>query len=191
MRIVQKSLIVLGGLAVLVVSTSFVARSASEPAPDKNSVKVEGELGFSEFKGYEGWQVISVSQHNNVIAAVLGNPQMIRAFQAGIPGNGQPVPDGARMAKIHWVATTSETAPTPTTVSGDLHDVGFMVKDSKRFADSAGWGWAAFQYDAATHAFRPSSQEDHPPQEHDAKCGLACHTIVKNRDYVFSQYGER
>lgn len=191
MRIAQKSLIVLGGLAALAACMSFVARSASEPAPDKNSIKAEGGLGFSEFRGYEGWQVISVSQHDKVIAVVLGNPQMVRAFQAGIPDDGRPFPDGARMAKIHWVAKTSETAPTPTIVSSRLHDVGFMVKDSKRFADSAGWGWAAFQYDAATHTFRPSSQEDHPPQEHDAKCGLACHTIVKNRDYVFSQYGER
>jgi hypothetical protein len=191
MRTPHLQMLVLGGLAALAVSTALVAHAALTSATNKDSVKVEGGLKFAEFKGYEDWQVVSVSMHGQVIAAVLGNPQMIRAYKAGIPGNGQPVPDGARMAKIHWVATASKTAPTPTTVSGELHDVGFMVKDSKRFADSAGWGWAAFQYDPAAHTFRPSSLDDHPPQEHNAKCGLACHTIVKNRDYVFSAYGNR
>ena len=66
-----------------------------------------------------------------------------------------------------------------------------MVKDSKRFADSGGWGWAAFDYDAASDTFTPSNAASKPPQGHDAKCGFACHTQVKNRDYVFTEYGKR
>ena len=66
-----------------------------------------------------------------------------------------------------------------------------MVKDSKRFADSGGWGYAAFEYDAATDAFRPGTEADVPPQGNDAKCGFACHTIVKARDYVFTDYAHR
>jgi Cytochrome P460 len=66
-----------------------------------------------------------------------------------------------------------------------------MVKDSKRFADSGGWGWAAFRYDAAADTFTPATLADQPPQANDAQCGLACHTIVKNRDYVFTDYGKR
>jgi hypothetical protein len=66
-----------------------------------------------------------------------------------------------------------------------------MLKDSKRFADSGGWGWGAFEYDPAADAFRPATVADKPPQEHDAKCGFACHTLVKNRDYVFTDYGHR
>ena len=74
---------------------------------------------------------------------------------------------------------------------GALHDVDFMAKDSKRFADSGGWGYGEFEYDAASDTFRPGTTTDTPPQEHDAKCGFACHTIVKNRDYVFTDYGKR
>ena len=66
-----------------------------------------------------------------------------------------------------------------------------MVKDSKRFADSGGWGWAAFKYNAATDTFAPFTQSDDPPQANDAKCELACHTIARGRDYVFTDYGNR
>ncbi len=191
MRYAQRNLLIWSAFVALSVSLAFVASSAAPTTPDKNIVKVPGGLGFAEFKGYEGWQVVSVSQHNSLIAVILANPQMVRAYRAGIPGNGKAFPDGVRMAKVHWVASPSATAPTATTVSGPLHDVGFMVKDSKRFADTGGWGWAAFQYDATADTFRPSTLDDHPPQAQDAKCGFACHTIVKNRDYVFSEYGKR
>ena len=66
-----------------------------------------------------------------------------------------------------------------------------MVKDSKRFADSGGWGWAVFEYDAASDKFRLGNLTDKPPQGNDAKCGFACHTIVKSKDYVFTDYGHR
>jgi hypothetical protein len=125
------------------------------------------------------------------MAAILGNPTMIDAYKAGVPANGQPFPDGAKMAKIHWDPKKQETYPGPPTVPGAQLNADFMVKDSKRFADSGGWGWAAFEYDAASDTFRPGNTTDTPPQEHDAKCGLACHTIVKNRDYVFTEYGHR
>ena len=71
------------------------------------------------------------------------------------------------------------------------HDVDFMVKDSKRFADSGGWGYAEFEYDAPSDTFRPGGLTDQPPQANDAKCGFACHTIVKTKDYVFTEYGKR
>jgi hypothetical protein len=157
---------------------------------DKYSVKVPGGLAFSEFRGYESWQVIATSQNERAVAAILGNPAMIAAYQAGIPDNGKPFPDGAMMAKIHWVPKKSAYFP-DTTIPGPQHDVDFMVKDSKRFADSGGWGWAVFEYDAATQTFRPGTVNDQPPQENDAKCGFACHTIVEKRDYVFTAYGTR
>ena len=159
-------------------------------AQDKYTEQVPGGLAFSEFRGYESWQAVAIS-HAGRLALILANPVMIDAYQAGIPGNGKPFPDGAKMAKIHWNPKTSETAPAPTTVPDTLHDVDFMVKDSKRFADSGGWGWAEFEYDAASDTFRPGTEADSPPQGHDAKCGLACHTIVKTRDYVFTEYGKR
>jgi Cytochrome P460 len=160
---------------------------------DKYTLQVPRGLAFSEFRGYEDWQAVSVS-HSEVlglIAVILANPVMIDAYRAGVPGTGQPFPDGAKMAKIHWNPKRSETAPGPTTVPGTQHDVDFMVKDSKRFADSGGWGYAFFKYDAASDTFMPATSADRPPQGNDAKCGLACHSIVKTRDYVFTEYGHR
>jgi hypothetical protein len=115
---------------------------------------------------------------------------MIAAYKAGIPGNGKPFPDGSKIAKIHWSPTKLKTFATAT-VPGAQHDVDFMVKDSKRFADSGGWGWAAFEYDTATHTFRAADTTAKPPQRHDAKCGFGCHTIVAKRDYVFTNYAGR
>jgi hypothetical protein len=66
-----------------------------------------------------------------------------------------------------------------------------MMKDSKRFADGGGWGYAAFEYDAATDTFRPANMSDAPPQANDAKCGVACHTLAKSKDYVFTEYAHR
>jgi Cytochrome P460 len=158
---------------------------------DKYTVKVPGGLAFSEFRGYEDWAVVAISENGEKIAVILGNPVMIAALREGIPDNGKPFPDGAMMAKIHWIPKIQETYPGPPKVPGTQHDAGFMVKDSKRFADSEGWGWGEFQYDAASDTFRPSDANDSPPQANDAKCGLACHTIVKARDFVFTEYGKR
>ena len=178
--------------ALVTLSLAIVGVSAiSAQNKDKYSVTVPGGLAFSEFRGYESWQTIAISENGPVIAVIVGNPQMIEAFQAGIPENGKPFPDGAKMAKIHWEPKMSEKAPGPTTVPGTLHDVDFMAKDSKRFADSGGWGYGAFKYDAAADSFTPATTTDQPPQANDAKCGFGCHTIVKARDYVFTEYGRR
>jgi len=151
---------------------------------------VPGGLGFSEFKGYESWQVVSVSNNSKAMAVILGNPVMIKAFEAGIPANGQPVPDGARMAKVHYVPKKNQFFP-DAKVPATQHDVDFMVKDSERFGDVGGWGYAVFEYDAATDTFAPGTTTNQPPQGNDAKCGVACHTIVKTNDSVFSEYQHR
>jgi hypothetical protein len=179
-------LISVGVTAALAV----LATGAAISAQDKYTLKVPNGLAFSEFKGYEGWQTISIS-HGGMLAVILGNPAMIDAYKAGIPGNGKPFPDGAKMAKIHWNPKTNEIAPGQPLVAGTLHDVDFMVKDSKRFADSGGWGYAEFEYDAASDTFRPGTLSDKPPQANDAKCGFGCHTIVKKQDYVFTEYPKR
>ena len=173
---ISVSLIVVGGTAI--------------SAQDKYTVKVPGGLAFAEFRGYEDWQVVSVSMDGDLFATILANPVMIDAYRAGVPGNGKPFPEGSKMAKIHWSPKKLETFPAAT-VPGTLHDIDFMVKDSKRFADSGGWGYAVFDYDAKSDAFTPGTLADNPPQGNDAKCGFACHTIVKTRDYVFTEYGKR
>jgi cytochrome P460 len=183
--------IVVASLAVAVfAAVGGRAIHAQDAGEAKYTVRVPNGLAFSEFRGYESWQTVAVSQSEKLMAVILANPVMINAYKSGIPGNGQPWPDGARMAKIHWNPKKHE-AFANTMVPASLHDVDFMVKDSKRFADSAGWGWAAFKYDTASDRFMPATQADEPPQGNDAKCGLGCHTIVKARDYVFTDYGKR
>jgi Cytochrome P460 len=157
---------------------------------DKYTLAVPGGLAFSEFREYESWQFISTSQNDRHVAVILGNPVMIDAYRAGIPGNGRPFPDGAKMAKIHWKLAKQEHFP-DTTIPGAQQDVDFMVKDSKRFADSGGWGYAVFNYDAASNTFAPGTLDNQPPQDNDAKCGFACHTIVEKRDYVFTDFSTR
>jgi Cytochrome P460 len=160
-----------------------VLGSRAISAQDKYTLQVPDGLAFSEFKGYENWQIIAVSQTGDLLVAILGNPEIIAAFQAGVPGNGKPFPDGSRMAKIHWTMKKSAEAPAPTMVPDTLHDVDFMVRDSKRFADGGNWGYAQFNFDAASDTFTPLGTG--------AKCGVACHTIVAAKDYVFTAYPKR
>ena len=168
-----------------------VVSGSAIPAQDKYTVKVPNGLAFSEFRGYEAWQVVSVSHDANFgLAAIVANPVMIEAYFAGVPGNGKPFPDGSKIAKIHWNTKKTEMFPAKTLPSTQ-HDVDFMVKDSRRFADSGGWGWAVYFYDAASDTFTPGTLADKPPQGNDAKCGYACHGMAKTRDYVFTDYGHR
>src|SRR6478736_7322498 len=114
-----------GAFAAVALAVSIAVAGGD----DKYAVKVPGGLAFSEFKGYENWQLISISQNGGMFAAILGNPAMVEAFRAGAPGNGKPFPDGAKMAKAHWTPGASATFPAAT-VPHAQHDVDFMVKDS-------------------------------------------------------------
>src|SRR6476646_11462729 len=169
--------------AILIIAAAVaVLGSRAISAQDKYTLQVPGGLAFAEFRGYEGWPVIAISENGGQIAVIVGNSVMIDALKEGVPGNGKSFPDDAKMAKIHWIPKKQETYPGQPMVPGIQHDVDCMVKDSKRFADSGGWGWGAFDYDAASDTFTPATSADKPPQGSDAKCGFACHTLVKSRD---------
>jgi hypothetical protein len=154
-------------------------------------LKVPGGLAFSEFRGYEDWAVISAGHTGELVKVIVGNPVVIDAFRAGVPGNGKPFPDGSKMAKVEWQPQKHPEAPYYFKMPRAIYDLDFMVKDAKRFADSNGWGYAVFVYDTATDSYRPGTLEHSPPQGNDAKCGAACHTIVKDKDYVFTNYAKR
>jgi len=170
-------------MASSAVVLGVLAAGVALSAQDKYSLKVPDGLAFSEFKGYEDWATVSVSQTADTIEVILGNPAMISAYRAGAPGNGKAFPDGAKMAKVHWKIKKSAEAPAPTTVPDTLHDVDFMVRDSKRFADSGNWGYAQFDWAADSATFMPSVSG--------TGCGFGCHTIVAKKDYVFTDYGKR
>ncbi len=99
------------GLMLTIAAGPAVLGGRSFSAQDKYTVKVPNGLAFSEFRGYEAWQVVSISQDGGLFAAILANPVMIDAYKAGVPGNGKPFPDGSNMAKIHWNPTKMETFP--------------------------------------------------------------------------------
>jgi hypothetical protein len=152
-------------------------------AQDRYTLKVPNGLAFSEIRGYEDWQTVAVSQTEDVLAVIVANPVMIDAYRAGVPGNGKHFPDGSKIAKIHWKAKTSTEALAPTIVPDTLGDVDFIVRDSKRFPDTGGWGYAQFNYEPATDTFTPEGS--------DTDCGYACHTIVAAKDYIFTAYPRR
>jgi len=147
------------------------------------AAQVPSGLAFSEFRGYEDWRVVAVSQTEEEIKVIVANPAMIEAYRAGVPGNGTHFPDGSKIAKVHWKPKKSADAPATTTVPDVLHDVDFIAKDSKRFPDSGGWGYAQFNYDAASDAFAPEGSG--------SDCGNTCHTIVVAKDYIFTAYPKR
>src|ERR1700733_8929531 len=160
--------------AILIIAAAVVVLGGNAiSSQDKYTLQIPGGLAFAEFRGYEDWPVIAISENGGKIAVIMGNSVMIDAYKEGVPGNGKPFPDGAVMAKDIPKKQAAYTGQPM--VPGTQHDVDFMVKDGKRFADSGGWGYAEFEYNAASDAFTPGTLDDQPPQANDAKCGYACH----------------
>jgi hypothetical protein len=149
---------------------------------DRFSVTVPDGLSFSEFRGYETWQTISVSAHEGIIDVILGNSEMIAAYKSGVPGNGKTFPDGAKMVKIHWNSKKfSDTFPVQ--APDTLHDIDTMVRDSKRFTGPDHWGFAQFNYDTKAATFSPLGKGP--------DCGRACHQAAAKTDFVFTEYPVR
>jgi Cytochrome P460 len=153
-------------------------------AQDKYTLQVPNGLAFSEFRGYENWQVVAVSQTEELLKVMVANPTMIDAYRAGVPGNGQPFPDGSKIAKIEWKPKKSTEAPFAVRIPDTLQDVFLIEKDTKRFPDTKGWAYAVFDYVPASDTFTPNATGT-------VNCGYACHTSVAKKDYIFTAYGTR
>jgi hypothetical protein len=173
--------------STVVASASIFVIGVTLAAQDKYTVQVPGGLAFSEFRGYEDWQAVAVSQPEDKLNLILANPVMIDAYRAGVPGNGKPFPDGSKIAKIAWNSQQNAESPFSVNVPDTLAGIGFIVKDSTRFSDTGGWGYAQFDYDPASDTFTPNTSL----QGSDAKCGAECHSIVAEKDYIFTAYGKR
>jgi Cytochrome P460 len=167
-------------LAVVLVVGGGIAKSAQ----DKYTLRLPKGLAFLEWRGYENWQVVSVSQTADLLKVEVANPTMIDAYRAGIPGNGKPFPDGSKIAKIEWKPKKMAEAPFLANVPDTLQDVFLIEKDSKRFPETKGWAYAVFDYQPASDTFTPDATGT-------VNCGFACHTIVKNKDYIFHSYQKR
>ena len=170
--------------AGIAVSLAVLAAGAAISAQDKYTLKLPGGLPFSDFRGYENWQVVSVSQTAELLKVEVANPAMIDAYKAGIPDNGKPFPEGSKIAKIEWKLKKMAESPFAVNVPDSLQDVFLIEKDSKRFPDTKGWGYAVFDYQPASDTFKPEPTGT-------INCGFACHTIVKDKDYIFHSYHKR
>jgi Cytochrome P460 len=185
---------VLGGLVVcatIAVCTLYItkstAQSAKEGQPQSES-NASPIYGITIPAGYRDWRLISVKQLTGAegklkqLRAQLGNDIAIEAFRAGK----LPFPDGAIIAALHWNEASSDAdnqilasgfpgAGLESVFAGSAVNVQFMVKDSKKYAASGGWGYADF-----TNS-RPGDLALHE------KC-FPCHVPAKDHDYVFTHY---
>src|SRR3954447_13169037 len=162
-------LAVLGGTAVF--------------AQDKYALKSPSGIAFSDFRGYESWAFVASAQTAEVLKVIVANPVMIDAYRAGVPGNGKPCPDGSRIVKLQWKPKKSTEAPFDVNVPDTFTQAFVIEKDSERFPKSGGWGYALFDYDAASDKFTA----DPSPSD----CGHACHVAVKAKDHIFHPYQKR
>jgi hypothetical protein len=138
--------------------------------------------GIKEMKlppGYREWKVISVAHEGgklNDIRAILGNDVAFHASRDGVV----PYPDGAMIVRLAWRYTPSEEnnnvfGSKQSFVAGLATNVQLLVKDSRKFSATGGWGFAQFSNNS-------------PTNEAVAKDCFACHTPAKHNDYVFTRY---
>jgi hypothetical protein len=168
--------------AVLAAAALFAQGQGQDN--DKYSLKSPSGIAFSDFRGYEDWSVVSSARTDEILKVIVANPKMISAFKAGVPVNGQAFPEGSMIVKLQWKLKKSTEAPFVVEVPDIFSQAFVMEKDSKRFSKSGGWGYAVFNYAAASDKFSadPKSLSD---------CGFACHTPVKAKDYIFHPYQKR
>ncbi len=187
----RESKLILGALAVYTqnvhaqaVQTQDVHAQSQDKDNAKYLLQSPGGIAFSDFRGYEDWAVVSSAKTDERLKVIVANPTMIKAYKAGIPGNGQPFPDGSMIVKLQWTPKKSTEAPFVVDVPDVFREAFVIEKDSKRFPKSGGWGYAVFNYDAASDKFTPDPKSL-------SDCGHACHTAVKAKDYIFHPYQKR
>lgn len=153
-------------------------------AQEKYTLVSPSGIAFADFRGYEDWAAVSSARTDEVLKVIVGNPTIIKAFKAGTPGNGQAFPDGSKLVKLQWKPKKSTEAPFVVDVPDVFTQAFVMEKNSKKFAKSGGWGYALFNYDAATGKFTADAASK-------SDCGYACHVKVQAKDGVFHPYEQR
>ncbi len=169
--------------AFFLVALATVAGVASTPSVSGRSDEAAGPVFVTEVpSGYRDWRLISVAHEEgnlNDIRAILGNDAAIKAYREGR----LPFPEGAIIARIAWNYVPSEEnnkvfGRDQSFVPGDPPEwyLQFMVKDSRKFAATGGWGYAQFDKDGK------------PANEKAMKTCYPCHEAIKDRDFVFTRY---
>ena len=169
-------------LAIVTVLSLAALGGIALAAQDRYTLKL-GKLSFSDFKGYEDWRDVAVSQTETQLKVIVANDVMMKAYRQGLPADGKLFPEGSKIVKIEWTFKKNPVAPYSVNVPDTLKAVAVIEKDTKRFPDTHGWAYGNFNYDAASDTFTPEGN--------DAKCGFACHTTVAAKDYIFTAYPKR
>jgi hypothetical protein len=177
----------LAAVAAITISAVHITKSAAQEGKEGStpvhSTKAAPLFGIKIPQGYRDWAVVSVAHEAgelNDIRAVLGNDVAIKAYRQGT----LPFPDGSIIARISWRYVPSEEnnlafGRSQSFVAGSPPDwyLQFMVKDSKKYAATGGWGFAQFDKDG-----NPSADEAK------LKTCFPCHEPAKARDFVFTRY---
>jgi hypothetical protein len=161
-------LLLAGAVAVSAIASRALASGAAD-----------NESGIQLPPGYRDWKLISVAHEEgnlNDLRAVLGNDQAIKAYRDGT----LPFPDGTIIARLAWAHTPSEEnnkafGRNQSFVAGSATNIQLMVKDSKKYAATGGWGFAQFT-------------NGKPAGEALIKTCFSCHVPAKAHDYVFTRY---
>lgn len=174
--------------AMTAVAALGIAGAILAPASGQSDGEAAPIYGIKIPPGYRDWRLISVNHLAGTkvkqMRAQLGNDIAIKAFREGT----LPFPDGAIIAALHWnedaseennkvLATGFPSAGLQSFVAGSLINIQFMVKDSKKYAASGGWGYADF-----TNG-KPGNEALH-------QTCFPCHQPAKDRDYVFTRYAQ-
>jgi hypothetical protein len=169
-------------IVFLVVTVATVAGVVVFTAPASGDADEEAApiFGVEIPPGYRDWRLISVAHEEgdlNDLRAILGNDVAIKAYREGK----LPFPDGTIIARLAWSYVPSEEnnkvfgRPQSFVAGPPKNGVQFMVKDSRKYASTGGWGFAQFN-------------DGKPADEAVHKTCFACHEPAKARDFVFTRY---
>lgn len=171
-----------GAFLLVAVATVAAIVAATAPASGRDDGQATPIFGIKIFPGYRDWRLISVAHEEgnlNDIRAILGNDVAIKAYRE----DKLPFPDGTVIARIAWKDIPSEEnnkvfGRAQSFVPGPAPDwyLQFMVKDSKKYAATSGWGFAQFDTDGK------------PTDEAKLRTCFPCHEPIKARDFVFTRY---
>ena len=146
--------------SVIVIITALLAAlgGMAIAEQDRYTLKIPDGLSWSDFRGYENWQNVAVSQTESSLKLIAANDVMINAYRDGVPGNGKLFPDGSKVTKIEWSFEKNAESPYFVNMPQTLKTVAFIEKDTKRFPNTHGWAYAQWAYDPATDRLsRPNS----------------------------------
>lgn len=172
-RLHSMALLILAGMA----SACTVAFGVHASAASDQGAAASSEITLPA--GYRDWRLVSVAHEAgnlNDLRAILGNDPAIKAYREGT----LPFPDGTILARLAWTYTPSEEnnkvfGRDQSFIAGSATNIQLMVKDSKKYAATGGWGFAQFT-------------KGRPAEEATIKGCFGCHAPAKAHDYVFTRY---